>query len=165
MTKEFNNLEEIEKYYNKETNTYVFNENGKYIDLVVFDFDLNVEANIKALDINAININACYIDAININACNIDAISINALDINALDIKASDIYARNINACDIDAMNINSMNIDACDIKAYDIKANDISYYAICVAYKDIRCKSIKGIRENAKHFVLDGVLEVLEND
>ena len=120
MTKEFNNLEEIEKYYNKETNTYVFNENGKYIDLVVFDFDLNVEANIKALDINA---------------------------------------------CDIDAMNINSMNINSMNIDACDIKANDISYYAICVAYKDIRCKSIKGIRENAKHFVLNGVLEVLEND
>ena len=150
MTKEFNNLEEIEKYYNKETNTYVFNENGKYIDLVVFDFDLNVEANIKALDINAYDIYA-----MNINSMNIDA----------YDIKANDIYARNINACNIDAMNINSMNIDACDIKAYDIKANDISYYAICVAYKDIRCKSIKGIRENAKHFVLNGVLEVLEND
>ena len=150
MTKEFNNLEEIEKYYNKETNTYVFNENGKYIDLVVFDFDLNVEANIKALDINA---------------CDIYAMNINSMNIDAYDIKASDIYARNINACNIDAMNINSMNIDACDIKAYDIKANDISYYAICVAYKDIRCKSIKGIRENAKHFVLNGVLEVLEND
>ena len=150
MTKEFNNLEEIEKYYNKETNTYVFNENGKYIDLVVFDFDLNVEANIKALDINA---------------CDIYAMNINSMNIDAYNIKASDIYARNINACNIDAMNINSMNIDACDIKAYDIKANDISYYAICVAYKDIRCKSIKGIRENAKHFVLNGVLEVLEND
>ena len=150
MTKEFNNLEEIEKYYNKETNTYVFNENGKYIDLVVFDFDLNVEANIKALDINA---------------CDIYAMNINSMNIDAYDIKANDIYARNINACNIDAMNINSMNIDACDIKAYDIKANDISYYAICVAYKDIRCKSIKGIRENAKHFVLNGVLEVLEND
>ena len=150
MTKEFNNLEEIEKYYNKETNTYVFNENGKYIDLVVFDFDLNVEANIKALDINAYDIYAMNINSMNIDAC---------------DIKAYDIYARNINACNIDAMNINSMNIDACDIKAYDIKANDISYYAICVAYKDIRCKSIKGIRENAKHFVLNGVLEVLEND
>ena len=150
MKKEFNNLEEIEKYYNKETNTYVFNENGKYIDLVVFDFDLNVEANIKALDIDA---------------CDIDAMNINSMNIDACDIKAYDIYARNINACNIDAMNINSMNIDACDIKAYDIKANDISYYAICVAYKDIRCKSIKGIRENAKHFVLNGVLEVLEND
>ena len=150
MTKEFNNLEEIEKYYNKETNTYVFNENGKYIDLVVFDFDLNVEANIKALDINA---------------CDIYAMNINSMNIDAYDIKASDIYARNINACNIDAMNINSTNIDACDIKAYDIKANVISYYAICVAYKDIRCKSIKGIRENAKHFVLNGVLEVLEND
>ena len=115
MTKEFYSLDEIQKYYDKKSNTYIFIEDDEMIDVVVFNFDLNVEANIDAKTINAFDIRAC-----------------------------------NIKAC----------NIDACDIKA-----NDISYYAICVAYKDIRCKSIKGIRENAKHFVLNGVLEVLEND
>ena len=29
MMKEFYKLEEIEKYYNKETNTYIFYEDGK----------------------------------------------------------------------------------------------------------------------------------------
>ena len=42
-SKEFNCLEEIEKYYNKETNTYVFKENNVYLDLVVFNFNLNLE--------------------------------------------------------------------------------------------------------------------------
>ena len=45
MIKEFNSLDEIQKYYNEDANTYIFKEDGKYIDLVVFNFDLDVEAN------------------------------------------------------------------------------------------------------------------------
>ena len=53
---EFNNLEEIEQYFNKETNTYIFVEDGKYFD-IKFDFDLDIDArNIDAGDINARNI-------------------------------------------------------------------------------------------------------------
>ena len=51
MKKEFNNLEEIQQYYDKNINTYVFKENNKYIELVTFNFDLNIEANIVAKDI------------------------------------------------------------------------------------------------------------------
>lgn len=129
MTREFNGLNEIEKYYYEKSNTYVFKEDGYYIDLVVFNFNLNIQANIDAKDIGALNI-----DALNIDACNIDA---------------SDIKA---------------MNIEAWDINAWNIEAQDISYYAVCFAYKNIKCKSIKGRRNNAKHFVLDGKLEI-END
>lgn len=129
MVKEFNNLEEIQKYYDENTNTYIFKENDEYIDLVVFNFNLDVKANINALDINA---------------CNIDANNIDANDINALDIKANDINAN--------------------DIKAWDINVNDITYCAVFFAYNNIKCKSIKGRRINAKHFVLGGKLEV-ENE
>ena len=52
MIKEFESLEEIQKYYDKETNTYVFEENGSYIDLVVFNFNLSIDANIEAFDKN-----------------------------------------------------------------------------------------------------------------
>ena len=128
MIKEFNSLEEIEEYYDEKSNTYIFIEDDEYIDLVVFNFDLDVEANIDAKDIDALNI-----DALNIDACNIDA---------------SDIKA---------------MNIEAWDINAWNIEAQDISYYAVCFAYKNIKCKSIKGRRDNAKHFVLDGKLEIEE--
>ena len=128
MIKEFNNLEEIQKYFNKEINTYVFKEDIMYIDLVMFNFNLEVDSNIDAGDIIACNINV------------------------------KDIIANNINANDI-----NSRNIIANDINAWDIKANDINYYAVCFAYNDIKCKSIKGLRKNAKHFVLDGKLEVEE--
>lgn len=99
MIKEFNNLEEIQKYYYGNTNTYAFKEDGLYID-VVFNFDLDVKANIKARDI----------------------------------------IARNINA-------------------------KDIIYWAVCSAYYNITCNSIKGIRHNSKHFVLDGKLEIEENE
>ena len=139
-SKEFNNLEEIQKYYDVRTNTYVFKEDDEYIDLVIFKFDLNLNSNISAKDI--------------------DGFGIDVLDINCLDLNAHDIYAFNINA-----YNIYALNITANIINAYNIFANDIIYYAFCFAYFDIKCKSIKGITEYAKHFVLDGVLEVKEDD
>ena len=143
MTKEFYSIEEIEKYYDKETNTYVFKENEEYIDSVVFNFDLDINAHIYANSINAWNISVW-----DIKAYNIDALNINAWDIKSFDIKAWDINAKNINAW---------------DINANDINADNISYYAVCFAHKNIKCKSIKGRRKNAKHFVLDGKLEVEE--
>ena len=126
MIKEFHSLNEIEKYYYGKSNTYVFKENGKYINTVVFNFDLEVKSNIHARNINVRDINAREVNAWNINACDIDV---------------KNIYAWNINA-----RNIN---------------AKDINYYAVCYAYENIKCKSIKGRKRNAKHFVLDGKMEV----
>ena len=129
MTKEFNNLEEIQKYYDEKTNTYVFKEDDdEYIDLVIFNFDLEIESNIDACDIKAFNISAF-----------------------------------NIEACDISAFDIKAHSIDSNEISAYEIIANNITYYAVCFAYNNIKCKSIKGRRWNHKHFVLDGVLDVEE--
>ena len=115
----FNSIEEIKKYYNKNTKTYEFIEDGILLD-VEFTFDLEINGNINARNINA-------------------------YDINALDIKAHNIKAR--------------------DINAYDIKARDITYHAVCFAYQDIECSSIKGRRVNAKHFVLDGKIKIIEKE
>ena len=155
MVKQFDSLEEIQKYYDKNTNTYVFVENEEYIEVVVFDFDLNVEANIEAYDIEA-----CDINVWNINACNI-----NANNIKARDIEACDINAWNINAYNIKAGDIITGDISACNIEAGDISANNISYHAVCFAYDSIKCKSIKGRRKNSKHFVLDGELIMKEEN
>ena len=76
MVKEFNSLEEIQKYYDKNTNTYVFKENGEYIGVVVFNFNLNVDANIDVADIDACDISALNIDAWDIKASNINALNI-----------------------------------------------------------------------------------------
>ena len=67
-----------------------------------------------------------------------------------------DIKADNIKAYDIDANNIDANDIKANDIKAYDISADNINYYAVCYAYNNLSCKSIKGKRKNCKHFCLD---------
>lgn len=136
MTKEFNSLEEIQKYYDEKSKTYIFKEDGKYIDLVVFNFDLDTSANIEA---------GC-IDGLNIEAKNIKAWDIDTKDLNAINIETWDIYARDIYACNIEADNI---------------KARNISYFAVCFAEDNIKCKSIIGRRDNAKHFVLDGKLEI----
>jgi len=133
-------------------------------DESVFEDSIEVKGNIISKDykrdikvigdINARNIDARNIDAWDINARNIDAWDINAWDINAWDINAN---ARDIDAWDINARNIDARNIDAWDINAGNINARNINYYAICFAYEDIKCKSIKGRRNNCKHFVLDG--------
>ena len=149
MVKEFNGPEEIKKYYNIKTNTYVFKENEKYINLVIFNFNLDVEANIDARDILAHNI----------SAWNIAAINIKALDINAWHtITAGDIAASNINAWDIEAKTIRAFDINAWDIRALDITAHDISYLALCAAQRWIRCSSINGRQGNAKHFAISGL-------
>ena len=93
--KVFNNLEEMKPYYNKETNTYIFSENNRLIDIKI-DFDLNIE---------------CNIEARNIESWDIKSGDINAWDINAWDIKARNINSGDINACDIKADNINANNI------------------------------------------------------
>ena len=48
------------------------------------------------------------------------------------------------------------IDIKADNIKAYDIDANNINYYAVCFAYNNLSCKSIKGRKKNCKHFCLD---------
>ena len=83
--KEFNSLEEIQKYYNKETNTYNFIEDGELISIKL-NFNLCVKSDINASDINASDINARDINAWDINASDINARDINAIDINASDI-------------------------------------------------------------------------------
>ena len=145
MVKEFNSLEEIQKYYNKKTNTYIFKKDDEYIDLVVFNFDLDINSNIDAYDIKAKNINAW-----NIKSRNIDA---------------WDISAWNINACNINAGNINACDINAVDIEALDIKARDINYDIICCAYKNIICKNINGRRKSSRHLVLDGKLTIINEN
>ena len=85
-----NNQEEMKPYYNKETNTYIFSENNRLIDIKI-DFDLNIKCNIEARnieswdiksgDINAWDINACNIDSGDIKSCNIKS---NNIDFNAV---------------------------------------------------------------------------------
>ena len=159
MTKVFNNIKEIEKYYNKETDTYSFR--GKnFVGKVILNFDLNIESNIEAFDISALSI----------TAKNIQAWDITAWEINACDIKCVNINAGMIKARDIDGLHIKSMNIYARDIKAFglisvNIYARDITYTTMCSAYEDIKCNSIKCIGRPAPlHFTYYGKLEVVEN-
>jgi hypothetical protein len=101
------------------------------------------------------NIIARSIDAWNINAWNIDVLNINARDINIRNIDAGKIYAWNVVALDINAHNIDARNIDAENINAWDIK-----YFAVCFARRTFKCVSIKGGRNNCRHFCLDSEIE-----
>lgn len=150
-----NSLEQMKLYYNYKTNTYEFIENGMWL-YISFDFNVDVESDITAWNINARNINAWNINARDINAGNINARDINVGNITARDIKA----VGNINAGNINALDINAWNINALDINARDIK-----FYAICYAYENFKCNTIKGIRKNAKYFCLDNEVEFIKEE
>ena len=102
--KTFKSEQEIESYYNKNTNIYDFVENGNRID-VKFEFALNCSRGINARDINA------------------------------------------------------------WDINAWGINALDISYYAVCFTYSKFICRSVVGLRANAKHFCLDSEIELIKTN
>lgn len=141
MIEIFNNLEEIQKYYDKETNTYIFKENDIFIDTIIFNFTLEVNANIRGGNIRAWDIKAFDIRATNINCLNIMAIDIDARNINCINITAKDIIALDIDALNITARNINVNNIFAKSIDA----SGEIDCYDTCVASEYIKCKSIIG--------------------
>ena len=160
MIKVFNNLEELKRYYDEETDTYIFKENNEYIEEIIINFDLNIESNIEAS-----NISAPSITAKKVFACNI-----HTWDINTGDIYSNDIYAGVIHARDVNAQTIRTMDIYTRDIKAYsvgavNIYARDIVYMGTCYAYEDFKCNSIKCRRELPIHCSLYGKLEVTEND
>lgn len=141
MIEIFNNLEEIQKYYDKETNTYIFKENDIFIDTIILNFTLEVNANIRGGNIRAWDIKAFDIRATNISCLNIMAIDIDARNIDALNITAKDIIALNIDALNITARNINVDNIFA---KSIDVRG-EIDCYDTCAASEYIKCKSIIG--------------------
>lgn len=142
--KTFNSLEEIQKYYDRRRKTYIFEEDGNYFGLVIFSFDLNVKANIRALNIIGRDIKALNITALDIRCGDIDA-----LDIVAGNINANNIKARDIDAFDIDAIGVVARDIDVDNIKAINIDARNINCYVVCNATEDIKCKSIQGGRKD----------------
>ena len=136
--KTFDNLEEIQKYYDKKRKTYIFEEDGNYIGLVIFRFDLKVVANIRAL-----NIIGRDIEVLNIKALDIRCGEINALDIVAGNINAVNIKAKNIDAFDIDGVNVVARDIDVDNIKAINIDARNINGCILCDTIENIKCKSM----------------------
>lgn len=160
MTKVFNNLNDILKYYDEETNTYNFRENGEIIDIVIFNFDLNIESNIEARDIRATSITAK-----NIHARNITVWDMNVCDIESVCIDAGVIRARDIYTTTIESMDIYARDIKTYGVMSVNIYARDILYMTICSAYEDFKCNSIKCRQELPIHGSLYGKLEVIEND
>ena len=54
-----------------------------------------------------------------------------------------------------------ALDINASIRVSGDINAGDINYYAVAYAYQNITCRSITSTRAQARHFVLDGTLEI----
>ena len=141
--KQFNKLEEMEKYLNAEKGAYIFIENRKLLDIKI-TFNLTVKEGIIARNIEALDITASFIKARCIDAWNINT---------RKNITSSNINAMRITTRDINAWNIEAINIEACHIK----------FYAVCFTYENIECKSIISFRRNSRYFSLDGEVIIKE--
>jgi hypothetical protein len=86
-------------------------------------------------------------------------------NLKAHNIVALNIDAHNIVAIDIVALNIDAHNIVAYNINARTIYADNIKYYAFCIAYESLKCKSISGKRNNSLHECLDREIEIIEDE
>lgn len=96
--KKFYNLEEIKKYYIPEINTYMFEENGRYLN-VLFMFDVNVDSNIFANNIKAKDIECLELSTVDIDAYDIKATKLIAYNLEALTVNVHDkiVYSGKIN--------------------------------------------------------------------
>lgn len=161
-----NNKEELDKYYNnKRKNAYVISDN------VEFTFDVDVEDDIMAFDINAQNIKARNIIGRDISAGNITGKYINADNVVGADIFVDEIAVDNINAKNIKTKTIRTSSIVVLDISANriyadNVYANNILYGDICMVDDGISCISIKGdnICSLAIHYSLQRKLSIRKN-
>ena len=104
----------------------------------IINEDLKVEGNILGKNGEIFNLQVKgNLDCWNLNCCNL----------NCWDLKCYNLDCRNLNCC----------NLDCCDLDCYDLDCWDLNFFAVCFAYDNIKCKSIKGRRENSRYFVLDG--------
>ena len=164
--KVFNNVEEMQPYFDKEINTYDFSD----IDLIVFSCDLNIEANIIAKEIKGDNIKLLDITALEIHAKDITASNVYLkANIYSRDIRTNKLYGGNtITACEIYANYIEgearifanyikARTIDAIsvtingDIRANKVDVNDIR--AIDIKASRIICQRI-----NANHIDVNSI-------
>ena len=91
----FMNEEEMNDYYDVETNTYRFYDKDGLSCDVVLKFDLETNARISCHNLDCIDINVEGISAWDIEACNITSFTIIAHDIDATSIKAEEIILIN----------------------------------------------------------------------
>jgi len=119
--------------------TKTFKDNLVLEEDKTFEESIKVQGNIRGKDVEKFNLTIKG--------------NINARYINARDIDAWDIDARSIDAWNIDAWNIDAENIDA----------ENISFYAFCISYRSLKCRSIEGIRDNSLYECLDSEIEFKE--
>jgi len=121
---------------NEELKSYIVGGVAKFYESIKCDFDICIDADIEAWDIESHNIEAWNIDVY-------------------------EIKAHNIEAWNVKAHNVKAHNVKVGDVQAFNIEAHNISYHAFCIAYQSLKCLSIEGRRKNSIHKCLDSEIEI----
>lgn len=120
------NAEELEKYYDSKTNSYLFlDENGKKLN-VEFEFNLNTDRDITCADLISYDIKCNNLYCKNLECsrdyfmdCNVSANTIKCNNLSANSVYAYNVYCKNdmyVNNADISKLNVSNVNFDNAEI-------------------------------------------------
>ena len=65
--------------------------------------------------------------------------------------------------CEGGIWNLNCLDLTCGNLTCSDLNCRNLTYYAVAMAYKSMKVKSIKGRRVNSKHFCLDKEIEFIK--
>ena len=90
--------------------------------------------------------------------CNISInASIICWDLDCGNLECMDLDCKDLNCWDLNCWDLNCRNLNC-----WDLNCMDLSYSAVAFAYESFKCKSIKGRRNNSKHFCLDSEVIIM---
>ena len=131
---------------------------------IKFTFNLRMDIDIIANNIIAEIIKDFHVNNIKcekIIAGEIKCKNIISNDISSPYIIADFIKSNKVESNDVECKKIKADKIDVYSIYSYHIDVNEIIYYGECIAYKTFKCKSIKWMKENSKHFCIKWEIEI----
>ena len=87
-------------------------------------------------------------------------------DLNCFDLTCWDLDCRNLKCWNLTCFDLTCRDINCRDLICGNLKCRDLSYYALCFAYKSIKCTSYKARREvHQEPICLDGELTIVKKE
>ena len=121
----------------------------------IIDDDLTVEGNIRCeggkWDLK------CW----DLDCEDLDCEDLKCRDLKCMDLKCMDLDCRDLDCKNLDCWNLKCDNLNCGDLNCGELKARNVSYYGVAFAYSSMEVESIKGRRDNSKHFCLDSKIVI----
>ncbi len=118
-------------------------------DTIIND-DLTVEGNIRCEGGN------WNLKCFDLECNDLKCFDLECNDLKCFDLECNDLKCCNLECYNLECYNLKCLNLNCENLNCWNLKAKNVSYYAIAFAYYSMEVESIKGRRDNSKHFCLD---------